>query len=864
MTRTARHILGLLLSVMLIFGMLPFTASATGETPIKPGQSVSGTLSRENPVWTYLVSGMETSNCWGICLTVTVADTSKYEIWLTEQISNNIDSIQTKEFIPSTQNRYLTHNSNGFVFKSPVNKYAIEEYLYTISVPEYFWEDVPSSTEFSFTLELYQKDEEGTNAFSDVSSSDWFYEATDFVVKKGLFQGTGANKFSPNTSMTRGMFVTVLGRLEGLDPSLYGNKSFSDVDTGIYYGPYVAWASSEGIVNGIDSENFGPNREISRQDLITVLYRYLSYKGGSSSLGDFGSMYDFSDHSDISNYAAGAMNWGISHGVINGLGNNKLSPRTSTTRAQVAKILCTAYGLLGVDEDKTVPEDFGKLMDTVSTAFKDKLAALTSAGESVSSATVMSEMYNAAQEYEESGYIKDLTSDDQGVFFTYADGTPGGIVMELPEADTANACALSFVPEGADEAAESISSGNGETTAKLMDNSGNNVIGSNKVLFGLGFQYSSSSEFETYMGLKDKIKNSDKGLELTEKYMTVADFKTLNNYGAVFLSMPNSWVTNGTICLELKEKFDPSNDYLADRKAGRIGVFSKISPGNAKYFTDAEGYILSSTSYDYELNYVLFPEKFFAYYYNFGNLLPNSFIHLGFSSSITAYNMTNTLINSGAGCITGYSDTVRQKTDLAVMGTMIDTFLKTENNTVYDAYQAVIDKGLDVDSFTDTYYKNLQWEIGSRDVESRFDMHLNDSRGDLTLWGASETEPVNSPIKANGSFYNHKQTVLTISQATATFTNISDMNITGVKFKNVRKGSIPKSTCSIYKNKDFSDFSLAPGESYTFYLTFPSEMDRFGQIITAYTTGDPKSDSGWVKIPEEKWEIMEFSFEGLK
>lgn len=80
MARTARHILGLLLSVMLIFGMLPFTASATGETPIKAGQSFSGTLSRENPVWTYLVSGMETSNCWGICLTVTAADTSKYEI----------------------------------------------------------------------------------------------------------------------------------------------------------------------------------------------------------------------------------------------------------------------------------------------------------------------------------------------------------------------------------------------------------------------------------------------------------------------------------------------------------------------------------------------------------------------------------------------------------------------------------------------------------------------------------------------------------------------------------------------------------------------------------------------------------------
>ena len=78
-------------------------------------------------------------------------------------------------------------------------------------------------------------------AFQDVKTGDWFYPAVDFVTEKGLFHGTGDNKFSPNTAMTRGMFVTVLGRFEGIDPDSYEYqlKTFYDVNPLTWYGPYV-------------------------------------------------------------------------------------------------------------------------------------------------------------------------------------------------------------------------------------------------------------------------------------------------------------------------------------------------------------------------------------------------------------------------------------------------------------------------------------------------------------------------------------------------------------------------------------------------------------------------------------------------
>ncbi|MDR2089653.1 MAG: S-layer homology domain-containing protein, partial [Clostridiales Family XIII bacterium] len=97
------------------------------------------------------------------------------------------------------------------------------------------------------------------NPFYDVKPTDWFYSDVEFVVKNGLFQGVSASSFSPGSPMTRGMIVTVLGRLYGADENAYANSSFSDVSAGQYYTAYVEWAKANGIVNGVGDNLFAPN-----------------------------------------------------------------------------------------------------------------------------------------------------------------------------------------------------------------------------------------------------------------------------------------------------------------------------------------------------------------------------------------------------------------------------------------------------------------------------------------------------------------------------------------------------------------------------------------------------------------------------
>ena len=99
--------------------------------------------------------------------------------------------------------------------------------------------------------------------FTDVSTSDWFYDDVAFVYKNGLFSGTDSRSFSPNASMTRAMLVTVLYRLEG-EPTVTGRSSFTDVRSGAYYEKSVIWAAANGIVTGTDRTSFSPDAKVTR------------------------------------------------------------------------------------------------------------------------------------------------------------------------------------------------------------------------------------------------------------------------------------------------------------------------------------------------------------------------------------------------------------------------------------------------------------------------------------------------------------------------------------------------------------------------------------------------------------------------
>jgi len=182
--------------------------------------------------------------------------------------------------------------------------------------------------------------------FTDVPQGAWFHPAIDFVYGKGYFAGTSATAFSPNASMTRAMFVTVLHRLEGR-PAVSVGGAFSDVkDPGLYYYAAVGWASANNIVRGYEDGTFQPDRPVTREEMATFMHRYASFKGrGAAASG--GAFDTFPDRGDVSGFAIEPMRWAVAAEVIRGSGG-KLLPGNTATRAEVAQIILNYCEKIGV------------------------------------------------------------------------------------------------------------------------------------------------------------------------------------------------------------------------------------------------------------------------------------------------------------------------------------------------------------------------------------------------------------------------------------------------------------------------------------------------------------------------------------
>ena len=172
--------------------------------------------------------------------------------------------------------------------------------------------------------------------FVDVNPKEWYHPYVDYAVTHGLFGGTSANTFEPETAMTRAMLVTVLWRYEG-QPKGYQN-TFVDVNakSGSWYIDAVAWAAANNIVGGIGDGKFDPDGEITREQMATILFRYANWKGiDTSKRGDLNA---FPDGSKVESWAKEAVQWTVAEKIIGG-SDGKLLPQGSATRAQVATIL---------------------------------------------------------------------------------------------------------------------------------------------------------------------------------------------------------------------------------------------------------------------------------------------------------------------------------------------------------------------------------------------------------------------------------------------------------------------------------------------------------------------------------------------
>ena len=170
--------------------------------------------------------------------------------------------------------------------------------------------------------------------FADVSESDWFYGSVKYVYENGMMNGTGYTTFSPYLNTSRGMIMTVLYRLEG-SPAVSGGSGFTDVAAGQYYTDAITWGSAHGIVLGYENNRFGPDDDVTREQLAAILYRYAQYKGYDVTAGGSGVITGYEDAETVSSYAVTPMKWAVGTGVING-SENRLLPRNMATRGEAA------------------------------------------------------------------------------------------------------------------------------------------------------------------------------------------------------------------------------------------------------------------------------------------------------------------------------------------------------------------------------------------------------------------------------------------------------------------------------------------------------------------------------------------------
>jgi uncharacterized repeat protein (TIGR02543 family) len=180
------------------------------------------------------------------------------------------------------------------------------------------------------------------NPFTDAKEADWFYAAVSFCAEKGITNGTSATTFSPNATLTREQFITMLLRAYGIEPIVNPSDNFSDAGS-TYYTGYLAAAKDRGISNGVGDNKFAPGKAITRQEMFTLLYNVIKFLNKLPTTDNGKTLADFTDSGDVATWARDAMIMLIKSGTVSGSGG-KLDPIGGSTRAQMAQVL---YNLLG-------------------------------------------------------------------------------------------------------------------------------------------------------------------------------------------------------------------------------------------------------------------------------------------------------------------------------------------------------------------------------------------------------------------------------------------------------------------------------------------------------------------------------------
>lgn len=204
----------------------------------------------------------------------------------------------------------------------------------TITITPTSAADIQKKANVTVTI-LNHKVSDWKNPYGDIAATDWYYNSVAYVTMHKLMKGMSENSFSPQVAMTRGMAVTILGRLAGINPENYTKNSFSDVEKGSWYAGYAQWALEEGITKGTEDNKFSPEDIITREQMTTFFYRYAKPTTTPNTMW----LAVFSDKNKISSYATDAMAWAVEAKLFEGYPDGTLRPQSSMIRGEIATLL---------------------------------------------------------------------------------------------------------------------------------------------------------------------------------------------------------------------------------------------------------------------------------------------------------------------------------------------------------------------------------------------------------------------------------------------------------------------------------------------------------------------------------------------
>jgi len=247
----------------------------------------------------------------------------------------------------------ITTSTEGYSVNSKgVGTYEMKNITGDVTISATFKK--ASSTSSSGSSSSSSSSSNWTNPFSDVTKNAQYYDAVEFVCSEGLFNGMTATKFEPMTTMTRAMFVTVLGRLAEVDTSKFSGSSFTDVsryDQQISWAaPYIEWAVQNGITNGTGNNKFSPNAPISHQEMYTFMYRYALFIEQMYSPLTGVSLSSIRDANEVATWAEEGVKFASKHGILVLGSGNKLTPADNALRCELAMLLQGFCTKVMVDE----------------------------------------------------------------------------------------------------------------------------------------------------------------------------------------------------------------------------------------------------------------------------------------------------------------------------------------------------------------------------------------------------------------------------------------------------------------------------------------------------------------------------------